>query len=313
MTTNMNGISHAPNGKLTNGSNSVQDSNIEVGQFDAQIIHALQIIHDPRSSNEHRQEASQYLEEVKSHDQAPYHGYVLAADKCRPPIVRHYGLSLLESVIRRRWGEYSSEQSLAVRDWTVKLARGVEREDPHFVRNKIGQLWVEIAKRSWGVDWMDMDEQLVGLWAGPVAQKELVLEVLETLSENSFGKEDTVTVLRGTDLSKACVEIFTPAQIMVEHFPKRDTAVNLRYGQEGWLTRIADLLGWCNGEGQNSLGVEACAVKTLVVLRSVVSWTMLPALAATHCVQRICESLTSPYQTMQLVRTRLWVLSWCAF
>ena len=267
----------------------------------SQILRALELIYDPRSSNQHRQEASQYLEQVKAQDEAPYHGYALAANKSHAAVVRHYGLSLLENAIKHRWTQYTTQQSGTLREWVLKLAQSAAREDPLFIRNKIAQLWVEIAKRSWVLDWMDMDELLVQLWCGTIVQKELVLEVLETLSENSFGKEDTITALRGNELSKACVEIFTPAQVMIDHFPRRDTSINVRCSAEGWLSRISDLLAWCNGSNQQNQELQGCAVKALYTLKSVVYWAIPYALSTTHCIQRICESLTVPNHAMQLV------------
>ncbi|MCJ1432586.1 hypothetical protein MMC27_001943 [Xylographa pallens] len=285
----------------SNGGDHSGAHQADTSYTDTQILRALELIYDPRSSNEHRQDASQYLEQIKAQDQAPNHGYILAANRSHPPVIRHYGLSLLEDAIRHRWPGYTPKQSLALREWVVKLAQGIAQEDPVFIRNKIAQLWVEIATRSWVLDWMDMDELLVGLWAGSVCQKELVLEVLETLSENCFGKEDTTTALRGTELGKACVEIFTPAEIMVRHFPKRDTSINVRFGGEGWLFRISALLRWYSQEEQNNPELQACAVKALSTLKSVVYWIILRAIATTNCIQRIFECLTMSNQAMQLV------------
>ncbi|MCJ1378061.1 hypothetical protein MMC17_001157 [Xylographa soralifera] len=285
----------------SNGGDHSSAHQADTSYTDTQILRALDLIYDPRSSNQHRQDASQYLEQVKAQDQAPSHGYILAANKSHPPVVRHYGLSLLEDVIRHRWAGYTAEQSLALREWVLKLAQGVAQEDPVFIRNKIAQLWVEIAKRSWVLDWMDMDELLVRLWDGSVCQKELVLEVLETLSENCFGKEDITTALRGTELGKACVEIFTPSQIMIHHFPRRDTSINVRFGSEGWLSRISKLLDWYSQEGQNKPELQTCAVKALSTIKSVIYWIILRAIATTNCIQRICESLMMPNKAMQLV------------
>ena len=291
---------------ISNGGDHSSAYQADISYTDSQILRALEAIYDPRTSNKHRQDASQYLEQVKAQDQAPNHGYMLAANKSHPPVVRHYGLSLLENAIRHRWAEYTAEQSLALRECILKLAQSVTHEDPVFVRNKIAQLWVEIAKRSWVLDWMDMDELLVRLWDGSACQKELVLEVLETLSENSFGKEDTTTALRGSDLSKACVEIFTPAQMMIDHFPRRDTSINVRFGGEGWLFRISELLRWYAQEGQSSTEFQTCAVKALSTLKSVIYWVILRAIATTNCIQRICESLTMSNRAMQLVSLFQW-------
>ena len=283
-----------------NGSHSTA-AGVDAGETDAQILWALELIHDPRSSNVLRQDASRYLEQMRSQGEAPYRGYLLATDKSNSPVVRHYGLSLLEHAVHHRWSEYSEEQSRAVREWALKLAQSVADQDPLFIRNKIAQLWVDIAKRSWGLDWLDMDELLVQLWAGSIIQKELVLTILETLSDNSFGREDITTGLRGNELNKACVEIFTPATILVEHFPTREVGVGVRYGQEGWISRISDLLSWCNGAGNTVEGLESCTIGTLSVLRSVAGWAILGALTHTRCVPNICDSLLANNERIQLV------------
>ena len=269
---------------------------------DAQVLQALHVIHDPRSKNEHRQEASQYLEQLKSHPEAPYQGFVYASNKQNDASFRYFGLSLLESAIRQRWLDYSGDQSVAVRRWVLELAQCIDKADAPFVRNKIAQLWVEVAKRSWALDWMDMDERLVELWSGHTVCKTLVLEVLENLSENSFGKEDATAVLRGQDLSKACVEIFTPAQVMLEHFPARDTSVNVRYGSEGWLTRIAEFVTWASRQGSLDDDSLSCVAKALSALKSVISWAILPAVSSSNCVEAVCEALTSSNRPIQLVR-----------
>ncbi|KAK4696105.1 exportin-5, partial [Lecanoromycetidae sp. Uapishka_2] len=215
-----------------------------------QTLRALEVVHDPRSSNVLRQDASRYLEELRSHEEAPYQGFKLASAGEQPAIVRHYGLSLLDYAVRHRWAEYSPEQAGALRDWIATLADNSTKEDPAYIINKVAEIWVEVAKRSWGLEWMNMDEQLFALWSRSVTQKILVLAILETLSEEIFGNDDTIAAFRGSDLNKACVEVFTPADVLAEHFPTRDNIVSTRYGKEGWLSRMAEVLGWCIGDGQ---------------------------------------------------------------
>ena len=187
------------------------------------IHEALELVHSSQSSNESRQQASIFLDEIKANDEAPYHGFTLASDKTQQPVVRHYALSLLEHAIKHKWAEYSEVQATALREWVLQLSQNITPEDPLYLRNKTAQLWVEIAKRSWGAEWLDMDELLVQLWKlpGSVVHKEFVLFVLETLSDEVFNGEDTVAALREGALSKACVEIFTPAIVLTEAFPNR--------------------------------------------------------------------------------------------
>ncbi|KAL8945106.1 MAG: hypothetical protein Q9211_000379 [Gyalolechia sp. 1 TL-2023] len=249
---------------------------------DDQIRRALEVIHDARSANSLRQEASHYLESIKSDEEAPYYGYKLGADKSQAAIVGHYGLSLLEHAVRHRWADYSAEQSAMVRGWEVDLAQNATESDPFFLRTKIATIWVEIAKRSWALDWMDMDECLVRLWEGSLASKELVLTILETLSEDVFGNEDATAGLRGTDLNRACVDIFTPMSVLLEHYPSRETSVNVRYGEEGWLSRMADLLHWCNMQDSGGQAEKACAAKVLITLRSVISWVIPKSISTTN-------------------------------
>ena len=265
------------------------------------ILQALEIVHEPRSSNDHRQEASRYLEDIRSDEQAPYHGFGLASTKDQPAVVRHYGLSLIEYGVRHRWSEYTPEQSQALRDWVVTLSHSTADSDPPYITNKVAELWVEIAKRSWGLDWLDMDELLVCLWDGSIVQKTLVLIILETLSEEIFGSEDTTAALRGSDLNRACVEIFTPADVLAKLFPTRETAATTRCGADGWLARMADFLDWCTRVGNTDEHRHACGVKALATFKSVISWVVPRSLVTTRSLHRICACLAASNVPLQLV------------
>lgn len=266
-----------------------------------QILQALEIVHHPRSSNALRQDASKYLERVRSDEEAPFHGFGLASAKDQPAIVRHFGLSLLDYAVRHRWSEYSSEQSQTLRDWVLSLAYATSEQDPPYITNKVAALWVEIAKRSWALDWMDMDELLVRLWEGTVAHKTLVLTILEALSEEVFGNEDPVAGLRGSDLNRACVDVFTPAIVLSDWFPTRDSSLNIRYGSDGWLSRMSDMLDSCINEGKVHEEKQALTVKVLSAFKSVVGWVIPRALVATKSVHRVCACLAVPQMSIQLV------------
>jgi exportin-5 len=268
------------------------------------IHEALEVVHSPYSANESRQQASIFLEEVKTDDEAPYHGFNLACDKSQQPVVRHYALSLLEHAIKHKWAEYSEAQATTLRDWVLQLSQSVIPEDPLYLRNKTAQLWVEIAKRSWGAEWSDMDELLVRLWElpGSIVHKEFVLFVLETLSEEVFNGEDTVAILREGALSKACVEIFTPAIVLAEAFPNRQIGNSVRYGEEGWLVRLGELLNQCLGaDAFQNTQYQTCAVKILAVYKSVMPWAIPRAIASASCVQHMCASLAASSVSVQLV------------
>jgi exportin-5 len=274
------------------------------------IHEALELVHGPYSSNESRQQASSFLEDLKADDAAPYHGFTLASDKSQQPVVRHYALSLLEHAIKHKWAGYTSEQATTLREWVLQLSRNIAPEDPLYLRNKTAQLWVEIAKRSWAAEWTNMDELLVQLWElpGSTVHKEFVLFVLETLSDEVFNGEDPVAVLREGALSKACVEILTPAIVLAEVFPNRQVGTpgtSVRFGEEGWLVRLGELLSQClSPEASQNPQYQACAVKALAVYKSVMPWGIPRAIASASCVQHMCTSLAASSVSVQLVSSK---------
>lgn len=304
----MNGSANgqATVGLMANATNLSTSQHVNGGNTSLlpKIHEALGLIHGPYSSNESRREAHIFLEEVKTNDEAPYHGFTLASDKTQEPVVRHYALSLLEYAIKHKWSEYTDEQAAALRQWVLQLSKNVASEDPLYLRNKTAQLWVEIAKRSWAAAWLDMDELLVQLWNIPneVVHKEFVLFVLETLSDEVFNGEDTVAIMREGVLSKACVDIFTPAIVLVEAFPNRQVENSVRCGEEGWLVRIGELLDQClNADPYNNPQYQTCAIKALGVYKSIMPWAIPRAISSASCVQHMCKSLAASSVGVQLV------------
>lgn len=274
------------------------------GALVGQIHDALGIVHRPESTNESRREAQSFLESVKDLPQAPFEGYGLASDKSQPPVVRHYALSLLEHAFRFRWASYSEEQVQALRSWVVELGQAISREDPIYLRNKTAQLWVEAAKRCWCADWLDMDAMLVQLWQIPdsAVHKELVMFVLETLSEEVFSGDDPVVAMREGVLSKACVEIFTQSSVLVDSFPNRQAGPEVRCGEEGWLSRLSELLNYCiTSDAKENAEVRSCAAKALSVLTTLLSWAIPKSVAAAQCVTILSSGLASPFFEIQKV------------
>ncbi|KAF4539483.1 Protein msn5 [Lasiodiplodia theobromae] len=266
----------------------------------SRMLQALEAIFDPRSSNTTRQDASAYLEQVKQHRDAPAYGFQLALDASHPVHLRYYGLTVLEYSIKYGWEDFSDEQADAMRGWVIQLAESAVQQGPIYVRNKIGQLWAEVAKRSWGAEWMDMDEQLVRLWATSLEHQGLVLYILETLAEDVFNREDPVASLRGNELGKACVSIFTPTAVIQEELPGRDPNLDVRFGDEGWVKRVCDLLDWClANNAENDENVCHIAVKALNTLRATMSWLIPKAIVSTDSINHIGRALSIPVVPLQ--------------
>jgi exportin-5 len=268
----------------------------------ANIMQALEIIHSRTTTNEVRHQASQFLESQKHEKSAVENGYLLAAEQANSPLVRHYGLSLLEHVLKHQSGSLPVAQTAHLRGLVLELAQRIQAQDPSYIRNKIVSLWVEIAKRTWGLDWMDMDEAMVQLWNGSLVLREFVLSVLETLSEDIIHHEDTVSSLRGTDLNRALVEVCTPSAVYKEIYPDRDQhPIDLRCGPEGWLLRVSSHLNDCIPNVRGSNDVKACAIKALAALRSIMAWSIPRAILSAQCVPTILSALTCEDEEILMV------------
>ena len=144
--------------------------------------------------------------------------------------------------MRYRWARYEAEQA-EIRDWVIRLSGTITCHDELFFRNKIAQLWVEVAKRCWGEGWMDMDKLLVTLWERAdegLTFKLFVLYVLELLSEDICNREDAAAGLRLEVLGSALNGIMVPEAIYSGSVEARTKG--LRYGKEGWLRRVGDFI-----------------------------------------------------------------------
>ncbi|KAI5304713.1 hypothetical protein KEM55_009308, partial [Ascosphaera atra] len=271
----------------------------------AAIIQALTIIHDRATPNTTRHEASDFLESQKTsvpRDLAAQNGFLLAIEKGNAPMVRHFGLSLLQHVLAHGCATTTGANGNAsatanadddaaraalwgIRGSVLQLTSSLTPADPAYIRNKVALLWVEVAKRIWGLDWWSMDEELVALWSnGGLLYKEFVLTVLETLSEDIIHREDTASSLRGTDLNRKLVEICTPAEVFERVFKIREEARALRCGGEGWLVRVSAFLAECSGNWGGDPMVKTCAMAALGTLTSMLAWAMPQAVEMARAV-----------------------------
>lgn len=294
---------HMNGGFASGGANGAAPGQAS-GDIVPRILGALDVVYNPRSSNKSRNEAQSYLEGVKSLKEGPSHGFTLALNKSQSPIVRYYGLSLLEHSIIHRWADYGPEEATCLRGWVLELAQHVSRDDPQYIRNKIAQLWVEVAKRCWGAEWMDMDAMLVQLWQLPGfgVHKELVLSALGSLSEEIIGGDDPIVAMRENILDKAVVDIFMPASVIAEDFPNRDPGAPVRYGHEGWLQRTVVLLGEAlASDVQNNEEVQSCATKALSLLALILPWAFPKAIIVSRTVSALYEGLVAPHVAVQKV------------
>jgi Exportin 1-like protein len=292
-----------------------------------QLLRALEAIHDPRSSNDLRHEATAFLERAKLSPQAFRRGFDLAvspspaaaaknapAQTAQDTVVRHFGLSMmlyyLKYVFEPDGGGGGGGTAVSAEElprYAFELARSLRSEDPAFVRNKVAQIWTDVAKRVWGSGgWMNMDAELVALWALSAPHRAFVLAVLEGLSDDIFIHEDHVAGLRA-DLGSALTRICVTDDFIAAHHPKEghDQLNELRCGNEGWLRRLCDYLKECLDQSASQHGQLASeAVRVLNVLQSLCCWLPLKSLISVSCVQSIAYALAVGNTQIRLVRWR---------
>lgn len=251
------------------------------------ISHLLNIIYDAHSSNHDRKTATLELERAKEQPEALTVGLTLAQDRHRPPQARYYGLSILEHGIRYRWDSYPEEHTSQIRQWLLDLAHDANGDEPLFVRNKIAQLIYEVTERSWGLSFHDFDQQMLDLWHRSLPHKQIVISTLEILSDKVFGQDDTASGLRGAELGKLCVDLFTPLSPVSNGTSQHD-----HRAFEGWLKRLLQFSTQSLQSNEDSPVIRETFLMNLYLLRSTMSWISLRALAATDCVLMLCHCLS---------------------
>ncbi|ODQ47599.1 hypothetical protein PICMEDRAFT_30943 [Pichia membranifaciens NRRL Y-2026] len=249
-----------------------------------QIIASLDIIYNSSSNNNQRHEAQAFLESIKKLPDCPFWGYQLALiDNNYNNIVRHYALNLLLNSITDHYNEWDTPKKLAVRNWIVELATKVSINDPHYIKEKLAFLWVEIAKRCWGEcllkqnpslndwktsknnsnnnenvmsniqftdeekldSWISMDSNLLELWNYSPITRELSLIVMRTLFEDIYLLDDPIVSKRKAVLVSLCPEIVISERILSAKYEPNDTVRLFVSSPEGWLIKWAQLLDEC--------------------------------------------------------------------
>uniref|UniRef100_A0A8C5MZE0 Exportin 5 n=1 Tax=Leptobrachium leishanense TaxID=445787 RepID=A0A8C5MZE0_9ANUR len=109
------------------------------------------------------------------------------AEKVQLPVVRHFGLQVLEHVIKFRWNDMSGEDKLCLKDSVMGLISNgmhpVLEEGAH-IKNVFARIVVEMIKREWPQNWPDMLSELDALTKKGEVQTELVMFILLRLAED---------------------------------------------------------------------------------------------------------------------------------
>ena len=178
-------------------------SQAEVERVCAELARAVQAQVDPLSPPNVRMQAITHCENFKEQSppalgvqcglylsQAKSFHIVTGISGINPAsagVVRHFGLKLIEDIIKLRWNDMSGEEKLFVKDNAMRLmAEGssdILTEDLH-IKDVIARIVVEIAKREWPQQWPGFLTELETLCSKGNTQTELVMFVMLRLTED---------------------------------------------------------------------------------------------------------------------------------
>ncbi|XP_032409828.1 exportin-5 [Xiphophorus hellerii] len=152
-----------------------------------QLIKAVMVIMDAETSQIYRLEALKFCEEFKETSTLCVPCGLHLADKSQPAVVRHFGLQILEQVIKFRWNNMQQQEKVQLKECAMQLlttgTHSILEEESH-VKDALSRIVVEMIKREWPQHWPDMLKEMESLSSQGEAQTELVMLILLRLAED---------------------------------------------------------------------------------------------------------------------------------
>ncbi|XP_033279822.1 exportin-5 isoform X3 [Orcinus orca] len=159
----------------------------QVNALCEQLVKAVTIMMDPSSTQRYRLEALKFCEEFKEKCPICVPCGLRLAEKTQIAIVRHFGLQILEHVVKFRWNSMSRLEKVYLKNSVMELiANGTLNilEEENHIKDVLSRIVVEMIKREWPQHWPDMLIELDILSKQGETQTELVMFILLRLAED---------------------------------------------------------------------------------------------------------------------------------
>ncbi|XP_048061811.1 exportin-5-like isoform X1 [Megalobrama amblycephala] len=151
------------------------------------LIKAVNVMMEAESSQTYRLEALKFIEDFKEKSPFCVECGLQLAEKSQTAVVRHFGLQILEHVVKFQWNNMTPQEKLQLKNCTMGLlshgTHPILQEECH-VKDALSRIVVEMIKREWPQHWPDMLKEMEALTAMGDAQTELVMLVLLRLAED---------------------------------------------------------------------------------------------------------------------------------
>ncbi|TNM99958.1 hypothetical protein fugu_012991 [Takifugu bimaculatus] len=159
----------------------------EVASLCEQLMAAVNVTMDPETSHIYRLEALKFCEEFKENNSLCVPCGLQLADKAQPAVVRHFGLQILEHVIKFRWNDMQQQEKVHLKECAMQLLSNgtlsILEEESH-IKDVLSRIIVEMIKREWPQQWPDMLKEMEVLTSQGETQTELVMLILLRLAED---------------------------------------------------------------------------------------------------------------------------------
>ncbi|XP_041645980.1 exportin-5 [Cheilinus undulatus] len=272
----------------------------QVAAMCEQLIKAVNAMMDAETSQIYRLEALKFCEEFKETSSFCVPCGIQLADKAQPAVVRHFGLQILEHVIKFRWNNMQQQEKVQMKECAMQLlSNGTHSilEEVSHIKDVLSRIIVEMIKREWPQHWPDMLKEMEALTSQGEAQTELVMLILLRLAEDVITFQ-TLPTQRRRDIQQT----LTQNMESIFQFMMSILQVNVKE-----YRKLKELPG-------RELQARAhcrVAVATLNTLAGYIDWVSLVHITSGNChlLEILCLLLSEPELQLEAVECLLIAIS----
>lgn len=275
----------------------------EVAAVCGQLIAAVEVMMSPTAPREGRIEAFQKCEQFKQSSPIALQCGLALGQPTHNPMVRHFGLKILEDTIKLRWNEMAPEQKFFLKENVMKMiASGTNNlmSELTHIKDGISRLVVEIIKREWPQQWPTLLTELDQLCQKGETQTEMVMFVLLRLVED-------VAVLQTLEQTQRRKEIYQALTANMEEIFKFLLQLLEKHYQA--------YLGF-KQNGNQGEAAQHCKVCQAVLntFSSLVEWVAINHIMANdkYLIRCLCHLLSDDKLQLYAAECLLSIVSWRA-
>uniref|UniRef100_A0A8C4DFH9 Importin N-terminal domain-containing protein n=1 Tax=Dicentrarchus labrax TaxID=13489 RepID=A0A8C4DFH9_DICLA len=263
----------------------------QVAAMCEQLIKAVNVMMDAETNQIYRLEALKFCEEFKETSSFCVPCGLQLADKAQPAVVRHFGLQILEQVVKFRWNNMQQQEKVQLKECAMQLlsngTHSILEEESH-IKDVLSRIIVEMIKREWPQHWPDMLKEMEALTSQGEAQTELVMLILLRLAEDVITFQTLPTQRR------------------------RDIQQTLTQNMESIFSFMMAILH-VNVEDYRKVAKAHCrvAVATLNTLAGYIDWVSLVHITSGNChlLEMLCLLLSEPELQLEAAECLLIAIS----